>query len=484
MEVIKKSNMKVQFTFDSEEQREKLIKATSYKVPGHEHSAAFKLKLWNGTKTFLTATNTLSIGIFKSLFMEHALVFNSEHVPIAFDDIPLYKQRPDLDRRQYQLDAINAVFQHQRGILNAIMGAGKTLIAAACCSYHLSKDPKHKILFICYDKNILSQTIKTFKGYGLNVTQFGDGIKDLTGDVVVATIQSLSNILKPAIVLKNISFVITDEAHHGKAKTSKTVITKLINCKYFIGLTATPHPPKSLALAELMSVLGPIIYDYKYIEATNDNKIAPVKAFFLDGSIDYEVKSQVFDRKNYKFIWDTAIQNNEARNNTMASILSSLVEVLDTSNLVLVDRTEQGANLINSFSKYKNLQSVSMFGSDDIVMRDIKKTRLMSENINTLISTVVSEGVDFKISPVVALNASGRKGFIQLIQFLGRVTRPNEKFKKFRVLIDSVDRYHPSLLAHSQERMKACEEFGLTVVVCKTVQELLVEVVKYYKECQ
>jgi len=484
MKVEKKTNNRVQFTFDSAEQREKLAKAVSYKVPGHQHSASFKTKLWNGTKCFLTATNTLSTGLFKSLFMEHALVYDAERVPLTFDDIPLYKALPNLERRQYQLDAINTIFSHQRGLINSVMGSGKTLISAAACSYHLSVNPKHKILFICYDRNILDQTVKTFKRYGFNVTQFGDGTKDLTGDIVVATIQSLAKIQKPTIVLKNISFVITDESHHAKAKSSKAVISKLINCKYFIGLTATPHLPKTLDLAELMSVIGPVIYEYGFKQGVEDKKIVSVKAFFLDGPVDLDVKCQVFDRKNYKFIWDTAIQYNEHRNTTLAVILSSLVDILDTSNLVLVDRVEHGTALIGKLANYPNLNTVAMYGGDDIVMRDAKKARLMNENINTLVSTVVTEGVDFKISPVVAVNASGRKSFIKLIQFLGRVTRPNEKFKSFRVLVDTIDNTHPALRAHSHERVKACENFGLEVVTCKSVKELLVEIIKYYKECQ
>lgn len=483
MKVVKKTNTRVQFTFDSDEQRAKLAKAVSYKVPGHQHTASFKLKMWDGTKCFLTPTNTLSIGLFKSLFMEHDLVYNSDRVPLTFDEIPLYAKLPTLERRQYQLNAINSIFSHERGIINSVMGSGKTLISAAACSVHLNEDKNHKVLFICYDKNILSQTIKTFKNYGFNVTQFGDGIKDLSGDIVVATIQSLSNIERPAVSLKNISFVITDESHHAKAKTSKAVISKLMRCKYFIGLTATPHKEKTLELAELVSVIGPVIFEYGFTQAVLDEKIVPVKAFFLDATVDYDIKDLVFERKNYKFIWDTAIQFNEHRNTLLATIISSLVDVLDTSNLILVDRTEHGTALMGKLKNYPNLHSVCMFGEDDIVMRDLKKQQLMDESINVIVGTVITEGIDFKVSPIVAVNASGRKGFIKLIQFLGRVTRPNKKFKKFRVLIDTVDRYHPALTAHSNERIQACKDFGLQVVICNSVKELLVEIIKYYKEC-
>ena len=123
-----------------------------------------------------------------------------------------------------------------------------------------------------------------------------------------------------------------------------------------------------------------------------------------------------------------------------------------------------------------------MFGNDDIVARTFKKQALMSDNTNTLISTVIKEGIDFKVSPVIAANASGRKSFVSLIQFLGRITRKNEKFKKFRVYIDILDKEHPYLLSHSKERIEICKQFGIDVQICSSIQELIVNIIKYYKE--
>jgi superfamily II DNA or RNA helicase len=363
------------------------------------------------------------------------------------------------------------------------MGSGKTLIAAATLSYHLSLDSRNKALFVVYDRNILYQTIKNFEKYGFNVSQYGDGVKDLSGDIVVAVINSLNNIEKPKEVLKYVTFVICDEAHHGKSKSSRDVLTKLPNCEYFIGLTATPHTDRSLDTAELQSILGPIIFEYGFKDGVADGKVAPVKAFFLDTKPDLDVKELVIDRKNYKFIWDTAVKENDARNKQLASVLSYCVSLLETPNLVLVDRVEHGAEMLKHLSAFDNIKASTMFGDDNIALREAKKMAIQDDTINTLISTVVKEGVDFPISPVIAVNASGRKSFISLIQFLGRITRPNEKFKSFRCYIDTVDNYHPLLKSHSQERMNACANFGVDVVVCNSVKDLIVEIIKHYKEC-
>ncbi len=483
LKATKVNNTTIQLEFDNNEQRQSIAKQLSYDIPGAKFSVAYKLKKWGGKKCFLTQADRIKLGFFKTLFPSHSIVCDKDFHDVGFELIELYANNRTYERRQYQLDAINTIFREKIGIINCIMGSGKTMIAAGVCSYHLSLNSKNKVLFIVYDKNILQQSVKNFTNYGFKVSQFGDNVKDLSGDIVVATIQSLNNIEKPKEVLKNVSFCFLDEAHHGKSKTSRKMIAKLPNCQYFIGLTATPHIKKSLETAELTSICGPVIFEYGFTEAIRDNRIAPVKAFFLDLPINYDLKEEFFGRKNYKLIWDSLIKDNIERNDNIALILKYCVELLETPNLVLVDRIEHGAELYNSIKKFPNLTATTMYGCDDILMRTFKKNALQADTTNVLISTVVSEGIDFKVSPVVAINASGRKSFIKLIQFLGRITRPNEKFKTFRCYIDFVDKEHGFLLRHSKERIEVCKEFGIDVQVCSSVKELMIEVIKHYKEC-
>ena len=482
MKAKKISNTTIEIEFDSDAQREALANELSYNVPGAENTVAYKTKKWGGKKCFLTPANRIKLGMFKSIFPSHSLVCDKDFSDIGFDDILMFRTNETLDRREYQLRAMNTILKEKIGVCAAIMGAGKTLISAGVCSYHLSLDNRNKVLFIVYDRNILTQTITNFTNYGFNVSQFGDSIKDLSGDIVVATIQSLNNIQKPKEVLKYITFVIMDEAHHSKAKSSRSIITKIPNCNYFIGLTATPYREKTLETAELTSVCGPIIFEYGFAEAIKDLRVAPVKAFFLKSDIDYDIKEEIFDRKNYKLIWDKGIKENTKRNDTIAQILHYCIELLDTPNLVLVDRIEHGIELCNSMRKMPNITATTMYGEDDIITRELKKKALGADTINVLLSTVIKEGIDFKLSPVVAVNASGRKSFISLIQFLGRITRPNKKFKTFRAYIDFIDSTHPYLMAHSKKRMEACKEFGIDVIVCNSVKELIVEIIKHYKE--
>lgn len=481
MKATKHDNRWIHFEFASIEERDMLEKATSYDIPGSQFSASVQSGLWSGQKKFLTASNKLSHGLFKSLFPEHALVYNKDYIPYTFDEIPLFT-RGSWDRRQYQLDAINIILQNRRGIINASVGAGKTLIAAATISKHLELTPKGKVLFVCFDKNILHQTLTNMKKYGFKVSQYGDGVKDLSGDIVVAIINSLANIEKPSNILKNITMCIIDESHHGKSKTSKDILTKLKSCEYYIGLTGTPPKPGTLELAELVNVIGPVIYTYNIETATNAGNIAPVKCFFLKTPFSYETKGRVIYKKKYQYIWDAGIRDSEVRNRTIATTIATLNRLIQPPTLVQVDRTIHGSKIAEQCRLHVDLPVLEMYGSDLVVVRDMKKDYLMKNEINALITSVCGEGIDLPISPVVSINASGRKSFIKQVQGTGRIVRKNDTFGSFRVMIDFVDDCHPLLYEHSLERIETCKNEGWEVVIVDTVDELLRSIITYYKE--
>lgn len=471
----------VQLEFNSDEERIRLEKAVSYTVPGSGFNPAFNAGFWNGTKSFLTEGNKLPLGIWKSIFPESNLCVDVGFKDLDYNDIPLYRDNPQYDKRNYQLEAINTILYHKRMIVAAVVGSGKTLIAAATISYLLEKDSNNKVLFVCYDKNILSQSMKNFRNYGLNVTQYGDGVKDLSGDIVVATVQSLSRIEKPRKVLAPFTVCFCDESHHSKSKTSKAVLTRLVNCHYYVGLTGTPFKEKSLQLAELMAVLGPVMYRYGFERAVNDKNIAPVKCIFYKLPYDEEAKSQVIDRKNYKHIWDKAIKESKIRNTAISKILKYAIDLLETPAIIMVDRVEHGNLIAEEVRNKTKVKLLEMYGQDSVIVRDMKKQSLMEDDINVLVSSVLQEGVDLKVSPVIAVNASGRKNFINMIQFLGRIVRGNEKFGDFRIYLDFIDTAHPMLKKHSLERIQNCKDTGSDVVICGTIQEVVGEIISHYK---
>ena len=110
------------------------------------------------------------------------------------------------------------------------------------------------------------------------------------------------------------------------------------------------------------------------------------------------------------------------------------------------------------------------------------KTAVSKRKTKVLITTVVKEGVDFPISPVIAINASGKKSFVTVVQFLGRIVRRNEEFGSFRCYLDFIDTAHPMLLKHSEERVQHCRDTGSDVVVCESIADVVREIVKHYNQ--
>jgi len=137
--------------------------------------------------------------------------------------------------------------------------------------------------------------------------------------------------------------------------------------------------------------------------------------------------------------------------------------------LIAIDRVEHGKEL------YKLLRmqthSVSLLvGSDNVdkrerVLKDFKKG-----NIQILVSTLLSEGFDFKGLRVV-FNAAGGKSEKQTIQRLGRALR-SEDGKYVGVCIDVLDRIvveesNKSLHRHALTRKKTYKDMGFNVKVIK-----------------
>lgn len=86
---------------------------------------------------------------------------------------------------------------------------------------------------------------------GITVTEFSGQEKDLSGKVVIASIQTLSRPNNLAKIKSDLfSIMLVDEVHHAPAESWSNVITYFRNCKK-VGFTATPTRPDGLPLAEM-----------------------------------------------------------------------------------------------------------------------------------------------------------------------------------------------------------------------------------------
>ncbi len=170
------------------------------------------------------------------------------HGPTAATVLVPFAIEPWAHQREI-LDKLNAErYRHNRwrNLVVAATGTGKTVIAALdykrLCEDIGSGRPL-KLLFIAHRKEILQQSLVTFR-HVLRDGAFGelyvDGHRPDEWQHVFASVQSLQSIDLDRVAPDAFDVVIVDEFHHAAAPTYKKLLNHL-QPGVLLGLTATPE---------------------------------------------------------------------------------------------------------------------------------------------------------------------------------------------------------------------------------------------------
>ena len=146
-----------------------------------------------------------------------------------------------MNLRDYQNDEINAVrksFQRGNRRVAAVLpcGAGKTVLFAYMSKKHIEKSPQNRVLFLVHRKELIDQTVDTFRRFGLESPQ----IEIAMAQTVT---RHLDTVQKPTLI-------VADEFHHFLSRTFKNILDYFANVPV-VGLTATPCRLDGQGLGEI-----------------------------------------------------------------------------------------------------------------------------------------------------------------------------------------------------------------------------------------
>ena len=362
--------------------------------------------------------------------------------------------KENIKLRDYQAEGVESLVRKSQGVIVAPCGAGKTMMGVASI---LRYKTRAVILLHTNDlaeqwKTRIENQVITVDGRTPKVTMYDGKKKDDSGQIVIATFQTLAKMRFDELLEfgKQFGLCIVDEAHHVPAATFSSVMMGM-PAKIRLALTATPDRPDGLGDImywhfgdTLKSITTPELIE-------NGTVLAPVVKFF---STSWEPNS----KKDWiKMIND--MTSDKDRNQKILDLVEHMVgdgrQVLVLSDRVqhCIDMAEltsnlgiSAATLVGKMSKKQRAEVLQL--ADDRVIKAVFAT------------TVADEGLDLPgLDTLILTTPTKSMGRIQ--QRIGRIMRKADN-KKEPIVIDCVDSA-PALFRMHQKRSRFYSRLGCEV---------------------
>lgn len=426
--------------------RDEIYNSLSYKDT-HFRPARFGTKSKVQTRSFIDRRSGLFLtGLLprvKSFLKNRKIKFVTTKSPIEKLVANKYSMQADL--RPYQKAALKEIITHQRGVVKAPTGSGKTIIVLAAFSVFSD----YRILFLCNTKDLLQQTIDETKKYlpEMRLQVIGGGrskVLEEDADIVLATIQSFAKI-PPVQYVDFFGVVAADECHHVNDRDSQfgTVMQHCL-APVKLGFTAT-LPEKKQAKLALEGIVGPVLYEYTTKAGMKDKFLATPTITM----IPVPVTAGISLNKRYKDIYKEGVILNRTRNGKLIQAVVDRVHK-NKSVLIMVKEIEHG-DILEELLRKSKIKPKFVQGSTEANARQATKVALTNKKIKVVISTAIwREGINIPSLDVV-VNACGGKSEIMTLQAIGRGFRTTKDKDKVEV-IDFLDPYR-YLAEHTIQRL-------------------------------
>ncbi len=353
--------------------------------------------------------------------------------------------------------AVDAMLEHEEGVLVAPPGAGKTVMA--CAAIVRRRTPT---LILVHRKQLLDQwsdRLQNFLGLSKNEIHVLGKARYPDAPVALGMFPTLARSEFPEALLAKYGHVIIDECHHVPAASFEAAM-KCCTARYILGLTATPNRKDGLQKI-LFLQCGPIRHRIDLDHSEEQSRTVFVREFSLRLPAEK-------DRLPIHQIWEHLIQSGE-RNRAIASDVSSALKEQRFCAL-LSDRKEH-LNALESLLREKWPEE-SVYRIDGSTNQKLRtailgnlRARAAEERPFVLLATasLLGEGFDMpELDTLFLTMPISFKG--RLIQYAGRLHRFSEKKKSVRIY-DYVEPDHPLTAQMYRKRTTAYREMGYSIQI-------------------
>ena len=181
--------------------------------------------------------------------------------------------------RRWQAECLPVVVQSlqngRRGVVSAVMGAGKTKMCAAIVASQLDAAAGRCIVVAVPSQNLVTQTVEVFRGLlPCTVGAYFADCKEPAADVVVVCYPSMGALVADLKRSGRRTWLcIVDEVHRSEAAGMKAALPMLAASRV-VGFTATPY--RSLP-TESLSLWDEVVYRYTMEDALQDGVLVPFR---------------------------------------------------------------------------------------------------------------------------------------------------------------------------------------------------------------
>jgi len=432
----KKDEVYLTIECDPNVQRE-ISEFFTFYVPGYKFMPSFRNRMWDGKiRLFSQKYKEIYFGLFPYI---KAFAEERGYNIVCGDGVNIdNKVNKDIvkkfanslgqsfEARDYQIDAIYHSLKFNRALLLSPTASGKSFIIYALIRYYthlLTHRTNNRCLLIVPTTSLVEQMYTDFQSYGWDVEnnchRLYSGYSNVTDKkVLISTWQSLFRL--PKEYFDQFGVVFGDEAHLFKAKSLTEIMTKLVDCKYRIGLTGTLDGALThkLVLEGLFGAVNKVTSTKKLIDKKQLSNLA-VRCLILKHT---EENAKIVSKGKYQDEIDYLVSSKSRQN-----FIRNLAIKLKGNTLVLFQLVEKhGKNLYKLIydKADENRKVFYIFGGVEADERESIRGIVEKENNAIIVASygTFSTGINIKNLHNIVF-ASPSKSRIRNLQSIGRGLR-------------------------------------------------------------
>ena len=359
--------------------------------------------------------------------------------------------------RQNQQEAVNTLMQYDMGIMKAVPGFGKTVMAL----YMIAKRTV-STLVIVPNKEIQKQweqriheflTIPPGKSKRDSYIGIYNGSKKkLRGHIDIAVAASLANLEDIAVTLKEYGMIIVDECHHAASDTFTRVLRN-VNARYIYGFSATPK--RKDGLEKIMHMFcGPIRYETSSFQIQNTYR-------FQQLLIPRMTTMRCLDDSKTYTQYCSDLMNDQIRNYLI--VKDVVKEFQNDGKIIILSERRQHLTILYEMLKHLHIHVYVLTGERKTKERNeiIAKVRNFNSKEKFILlatSKLLGEGFDLPaLSTLFLVMPISDESRIE--QYTGRIHK-NVEGKDMVKVYDYVDAHRPMLEGMFHKRLKQYQKEG------------------------